>query len=258
MKIFWISGLFCLLTMMNATQADDPTRPPNEVFILTDDQGYPELGCHGNPVIQTPRMDELHAESVRLEHFHVGPTCAPTRAGLLTGHHANSTGVWHTIGGRSLLRKDEWTLASALRDNGYATGLFGKWHLGDQVPYRPQDRGFEESVCHGGGGISQSLDWWGNDYFDDTYSVNGQPVRFEGFCADVFFAEGMKFIEKHKEENFFCYIASNTPHGPWNIEERYWKPYIDKAPGEARARFYGTVTNIDENVGKLRARKRCV
>lgn len=229
-------------------------RRPNIVFILTDDQGYGEIGAHGNPYIRTPNLDRLHGESVRFTDFHVGTTCAPTRSGLLTGHNCNSAGVWHTIGGRSLLRQDEWTLADALKEAGYRTGHFGKWHLGDAAPFRPHERGFEYSVAHWGGGIGNTADFWGNDYFDDTYAVNGEFKKFEGFCADVFFAEGIKFIEKHQNENFFCYIASNTPHGPWNVEKRYWEPYAETAPSEQRARFYGTVANVDENVGRLRAK----
>ena len=232
----------------------DKTKRPNVVFILTDDQGYGEIGAHGNEYIKTPSLDRLYSECIRFTDFHVGTTCAPTRAGLLTGHNCNSTGVWHTIGGRSLLREDEWTLADALKESGYRTGHFGKWHLGDATPFQPHERGFEYSVSHCGGGIGNTADYWGNDYFDDTYSVNGQPVKFEGFCADVFFSEGIKFIEKHKDESFFCYIASNTPHGPWNVEKRYWEPYEDSAPTENRARFYGTVANIDENLAKLRAK----
>ena len=117
----------------------------------------------------------------------------------MTGHYCNSTGVWHTIGGRSLLRNNEWTLANALSENGYETGIFGKWHLGDEYPYRPQDRGFKKTICHGGGGISQQPDWWGNDYFDDTYYVDGIPKEFKGYCTDVFFEEAMKFIVENKE-----------------------------------------------------------
>ena len=224
---------------------------PNVVFVLTDDQGYGDLGCHGNPVIRTPNIDRFYEESVRLNNFHVGPTCAPTRAGLMTGHCANSTGVWHTIGGRSLLRKNEWTLATALKEEGYRTGIFGKWHLGDAYPYRPHDRGFETAIVHGGGGISQTPDYWGNDYFDDTYFVNGEPERFEGYCTDVFFREGLKFIEQSKDRPFFCYIPTNAPHGPLNVEDRYVEPYRETEP-EDRARFYGMITNIDENFGILR------
>ena len=158
---------------------------PNIVFILTDDQGYGELGCHGNPIINTPHIDRLHAHSTRLTDYHVGPTCAPTRAGLMTGHYHNSTGVWHTIGGRSLLRQDEWSLADAFSGAGYRTGLFGKWHLGDNYPYRPQDRGFDEVATHGGGGIGNTPDYWGNNYNDDHYAVDGEWTPFEGYCTDV-------------------------------------------------------------------------
>ena len=117
-------------------------RPLNVIFVLTDDQGYGDLGCHGNPVLKTPNLDAFHEQSTRFTNFHVGPTCAPTRSGLFTGHYANSTGVWHTVGGRSLLRDDEVSLADVFSERGYRTALFGKWHLGDNAPYRPQDRGF--------------------------------------------------------------------------------------------------------------------
>ena len=226
---------------------------PNLLVVITDDQGYGDLGCLGNPQLQTPHLDALHGESVRLTDFHVGPTCAPTRASLLTGHHANSTGVWHTIGGRSLLREHEWTLADALRDHGYRTGLFGKWHLGDAPPYRPEDRGFDTVVRHGGGGISQTPDYWGNDYFDDTYFVDGEPKRFEGYCTDVWFDCAMDFAEHAGEAPYFCWLAPNAPHGPLNVEDRWVEPYRAMMP-EPRARFFGMIANIDHNVGRLRRR----
>lgn len=226
-------------------------KSPNIIFVLTDDQGYGDLGCTGNPIIVTPNIDTFYDESVRFTNYHVGPTCAPTRAGLMTGHYANSTGVWHTIGGRSLLRRQEWTLADALKENGYATGIFGKWHLGDTYPYRPMDRGFEKSIIHGGGGISQTPDYWGNDYFDDTYFVNGAPKKFKGYCTDVFFNEAIDFIEERKNKPFFCYIATNAPHDPYNVDAKYSSMYESFVP-EDRARFYGMITNIDENFGKLR------
>ncbi len=232
------------------------TQRPNIVFVLTDDQGYGDLGCHGNPVIRTPNLDRFHSESFRFTDYHVGPTCAPTRAGLFTGHYANSTGVWHTIGGRSLLRREEWTLASALAENGYRTGLFGKWHLGDACPYRPQDRGFEKVVTHGGGGISQVWDYWGNDYFDDTYLEDGRPVQFEGYCTDVWFDQALKFIEHNKEAPFFCCITPNAPHWPYNVPDRYKELYRNADLPEDRRAFYGMITNIDENFARLR-RKLC-
>jgi len=223
---------------------------PNVVFVLTDDQGYGDLSCHGNPILRTPCLNSLYSDSVRLTQFHVGPTCAPTRAGLMTGHFANSTGVWHTIGGRSLLREDEWSLASAFKEAGYRTALFGKWHLGDAYPYRPQDRGFETTVIHGGGGISQTPDYWGNDYFDDTYRADGESRPFEGYCTDVWFREAMAYIKAHREEPFFCAITTNAPHSPYNVPTSYRVPYMDCCPDE-RTRFYGMIANIDENVGKL-------
>ena len=226
---------------------------PNIVFVLTDDQGYGDLGCHGNSAIRTPCLDRFHQDAVRFTDYHVGSTCAPTRAGLLTGHYCNSAGVWHTIGGRSLLRADEWTLGDALTGAGYRTGHFGKWHLGDSPPYRPHERGFAESVYHAGGGIGNTGDAWGNDYFDDTYFKNGVPTPYEGYCTDVFFREGRRFIEESADAPFFCYIATNAPHGPLNIAPHYVEQYRDATPHEERARFYGMITNIDENFGRLRA-----
>ena len=231
--------------------ATTATRRPNFVLVLTDDQGYGDLGCHGNDAIRTPNLDRFHGDAVRFTDFHVGTTCAPTRSGLLTGHFCNSAGVWHTIGGRSLLREDEWTLADALREAGYRTGQFGKWHLGDSQPFRPHERGFERAVYHNGGGIGNIGDAWGNDYFDDTYFVNGEPRKFEGYCTDVFFREGLRFIEEHREEPFYCHISTNAPHGPLNVEPHYAAAYADATPHEDRARFYGMITNIDDNFGLL-------
>ena len=228
-------------------------RRPNIVLVMTDDQGYADLGCTGNPVLRTPNLDAFHDDSLRLRDYHVGPTCAPTRAGLLTGRYANSTGVWHTVGGRSLLRQDERTLADALRAAGWRTGLFGKWHLGDVSPYTPLERGFDEAVVHGAGGISQTNDHWGNDYFDDVYRDNGELRQFEGYCTDVWFREALAFIERQRDAPFFCMITPNAPHSPWNVETKYSDPYRGQVP-EARARFYGMIANIDENFGRLRAR----
>ncbi|MDC7235558.1 MAG: arylsulfatase [Spirochaetales bacterium] len=228
---------------------------PNIVFVLTDDQGSGDLGCNGNPWIKTPHIDAFYNESCRLSDFHVGPTCAPTRASLMTGHYANSTGVWHTVGGRSLLRKNEVSLASALAASGYTNGIFGKWHLGDNAPYRAMDRGFHKTLVHGGGGISQAPDWWGNDYFDDTYLEDGQPKAFKGHCTDVWFDEAEQFIRENREKPFFCYIACNAPHSPYNIMKEYSDPYrggLDTEDDENRSRFYGMISHIDERFGRLR------
>ena len=231
------------------------TKKPNVVFVLTDDQGYGDLGCTGNPWLHTPNIDSFYNDSCRMTNFHVGPTCAPTRSTLMTGHYANSTGVWHTVGGRSLLREDEVTIADAFKRDGYNTGIFGKWHLGDNKPYRPHDRGFNKAIVHGGGGISQVPDFWGNDYFDDTYMVNGEFKKFEGYCTDVWFREGINFIKENKDNPFFCFIPTNAPHEPYNIMKKYREMYKDKLGienSDPRERFYGMISHLDDNFGILR------
>jgi arylsulfatase A-like enzyme len=162
--------------------------------------------------------------------------------------------VWHTVAGRSILRQDEVTMAEVFRHSGYATGMFGKWHLGDNYPYRPQDRGFEEVLCHGGGGVAQIPDAWGNDYFDDTYEHNGVLESQTGYCTDVWFAAATDFIEQQREKPFFCYIATNSPHSPYLVDDKYSQPYLKQGVPETMAKFYGMITNLDENVGKLLAR----
>ncbi|WP_417443135.1 arylsulfatase [Joostella sp.] len=226
-------------------------KQPNVIIVMTDDQGYGDIGAHGNEIIQTPNIDQLHEESVHLTNFHVGTTCAPTRAGLLTGKYSNRTGVWHTVGGYSLLREEEETLANVLNDAGYQTALFGKWHLGDTYPSRPMDKGFQYAAYHGGGGIGQTPDIWKNDYFDDTYFVNGKPKKFEGYCTDVWFNEAMSFIENNKEKPFFCYLALNAPHSPFNVPQEYYDLYKEAPIPESMKRFYGMITNVDDNLKRL-------
>jgi len=229
-------------------------RCPNVVLVITDDQGYGDLACHGNPIISTPNLDKLHEQSVRLTDFHVSPTCSPTRAALMTGRYCNRTGVWHTIMGRSLLRADEVTMADVFSAAGYRTAIFGKWHLGDNYPFRPQDRGFDEALVHGDGVIGATSDYWGNDYFDDTYFRNGKPEKFSGYCTDVWFAEAMKFVETNRNKPFFLYLSTNTPHGPLHVSDKYSQPYRKMGLDDNVARFYGMITNIDENTGRLMRR----
>ncbi|QDU61712.1 Arylsulfatase precursor [Planctomycetes bacterium Pan216] len=224
---------------------------PNVILVMTDDQGYGDVASHGNAMIKTPNLDRLRDQSVRLLDYHVCPTCAPTRSSLMTGRYCNRVGVWHTIMGRSLLRRDETTMADLFAENGYRTAMFGKWHLGDNYPFRPRDRGYQETVVHGGGGVGQTPDYWGNDYFDDTYSVSGKQTTQQGYCTDVFFREAIGFIERNRERPFFVYIATNAPHGPYYVDKKYSEPYRAKGVPETMANFYGMITNIDENMGLL-------
>lgn len=226
---------------------------PNIVMVITDDQGYGDLGCTGNPVIKTPHTDELANESVWLTDYHVAPTCSPTRAALMSGHWTNRTGVWHTVMGRSMIRADEGTLGQFLNENGYETGMFGKWHLGDNYPYRPEDRGFTEVYRHGGGGVGQTPDVWDNAYYDGGYFHNGKVVKAKGFCTDVFFRKGNAFIRKwaKKKKPFFAYISTNAPHGPFHCPQKYLGLY--PAQSGKVASFFGMISNIDDNIGKTRA-----
>ena len=239
-----ISGILSTLSLVG--------QRPNVVIVITDDQGYGDLGCTGNPIIKTPAIDQLANESVWLTDYHVAPTCSPTRAALMSGHWTNRTGAWHTIMGRSMLREDEGTLGDFFKGAGYQTGMFGKWHLGDNFPYRPEDRGFNEVYRHGGGGVGQTPDVWDNSYFDGGYFHNGEIVPAKGFCTDVFFEQANRFITKCAKRRlpFLAYVSTNAPHGPFHCPQKYMDLYEGQSP--TIQAFYGMITNIDENVGKTR------
>ncbi len=223
---------------------------PNVILIMVDDQGYGDVAALGNEWIKTPNIDKLHSESVRFTDYHVSPTCAPTRAAIMTGHHNYRTGVFFTIKGRSLILEKETTMAQVFKDNGYSTAIFGKWHLGDNYPFRPQDKGFDEVLTHNGGGVGQTMDYWNNDYFDDKYMHNGKLEQFEGYCTDVWFENAKNYIKSKKEQPFFCYLSTNAAHSPYWVSDTYSDPYKDNE-NIPNAAFYGMIANIDENIGKL-------
>ena len=248
-----LAVLFSGLLAFSAISGQElPAARPNIVFIITDDQGYGDLGFTGNPIIKTPNLDRLAGESVWLTDYHVAPSCSPTRSALLTGRWTNRTGVWHTFFARAMMYEDEVTVADHLQAAGYATGMFGKWHLGDHFPYRPQDRGFDEVFCLKGGAIGVTADYWNNDYFDDHYYHNEEVVKVKGYCTDAFFAAGSRFIRSQVAvgKPFFAYISTNAPHKPWICPPEFSRLYPDQS--KPAAAFYGMVTNIDQNVGKLR------
>ncbi|MCH2059427.1 MAG: sulfatase-like hydrolase/transferase [Verrucomicrobiales bacterium] len=237
---------------------------PNVLIIMTDDQGYPELSVHGNPVLQTPNLDRLHGQSVRFSDYHVSPMCTPTRGQLLTGMDAARNGAVNVSSGRALLRPENPTIANYFAEAGYATGVFGKWHLGANYPFRPQDRGFQESVWYPSSSIPSVPAYWGNDYFDDVYRHNGRDQRYNGYCTDVFFDETKRFIlEAVKEKKpFLCYLATNTPHGPFiskeedqqAIAEILTQPkfnHLNQGLKNRLSLYLGMIRNIDWNMGKL-------
>jgi arylsulfatase A-like enzyme len=240
---------------------------------MTDDQGYGDLGIHGNPRIRTPNLDRFARASVRLQSFYVSPVCSPTRASLLTGRYNYRTGVVDTYAGRSLLHPSELTLAEALRAAGYRTGIFGKWHLGDNAPLRPSDQGFEEALVIKGGGIGQASDPpGGSHYLDPVLQHNGRSQPYHGYCSDVYARATIDFVNAPDPRPFFAYLAFNCPHAPLEAPEAELAAYrsIRLAPGdfprlgqeipetqmsrpEILARVYAMVTNIDANVGRVLA-----
>ncbi len=252
----WAIALLGLM-VITAPAASLSGRRPNIILILTDDQGYGDLSCHGHPILQTPHLDRLHAESVRFTDFMVSPTCSPTRSALLTGRHEFKNGVTHTILERERLARGAVTIAEVLGSSGYATGIFGKWHLGDERAYRPDRRGFQEVFIHGGGGIGQTYpgscgDAPGNHYIDPVLLHNGVFEKTHGYCTDLFFHQAMRWIDKVRSQKpFFAYIACNAPHVPLEVRPEDEARYAGKLSNTNAVKFMGMVANIDDNVGRL-------
>ncbi len=263
--------LIALLSRSHPASAAEPPRKPNVVIVLTDDQGYGDLGCHDNPKLKTPNLDKFASQSTQLSYFYVCPVCAPTRAGLMTGRYNYRTGVVDTFLGRALMHPDEATLAEMLAAGGYRTGIFGKWHLGDNYPLRPSDRGFGAALVCTGGGLTQPSDPPGNTYFDPVLLRNGKPEKTKGYCTDVFTDAALEFIARKSDQPFFAHVAFNAPHTPLQVPAEYLAPYRKmnlahsefpspghplpgKADEDVTARVYGMVANIDDNVGRLLAK----
>ncbi len=226
-------------------------RKPNIIIILTDDQGFGDIGWHGNKKISTPNLDAFASASVEFTEYYASPVCAPTRASLMTGRYHFRTRVVDTWKGRALMAPEEVTLAEVLQQEGYRTGIFGKWHLGDNYPMRAMDQGFEEAIVHRGGGITQPSCPADNSYFDPVLLHNGKPEKYHGYCMDVYTNEAIKYIEKNRNNPFFVYLATNTPHTPLQIGDEYADPYRSAGLSEKTARLYGMITNIDDNLKRL-------
>jgi arylsulfatase len=240
---------------------------------MTDDQGFGDLGINKNPNIITPNIDQFASESVQFDNFFVSPVCAPTRASLMTGRYSLRTGVRDTYNGGAIMSNTETTIAEILKEADYSTGIFGKWHLGDNYPFRPSEQGFDESIIHLAGGIGQVGDFTnyykGNtSYFDPILWKNNKKNQYDGYCSDIFAENAVKFIEKNKNKPFFCYLSFNAPHTPLQVPKKYYDMYKDLDPEvgfmdeslaskmsekdkEDARRIYGMVTNIDDNVGKV-------
>jgi len=234
-------------------------RRPNIIMVITDDQGYGDASCNGNPVLRTPNIDRLHDEGVRFTDFRVSPTCAPTRAAILTGRHEFKSGVTHTIHERERLSLKPTTIAQVLKRAGYATGIFGKWHLGDEPDHWPDKRGYDEVYIHGAGGIGQTYvgtcgDAPGNKYLDPAVLHNGVFEKSSGYCTDVFFAQAIKWIDQTRgKAPFFAHVATNAPHDPLVCPPGYEDRYAGKVDAKT-ATFFSMIANIDDNLGRLLAK----
>ncbi|WP_299533948.1 arylsulfatase [Ulvibacterium sp.] len=266
--------LFCTIYLWPASSIAQQRESPNIVLIITDDQGYGDLGVTGNPHVKTPTLDAFARESVRFTNFYVSPVCAPTRASLMTGRYSLRTGIRDTYNGGAIMASNEVTIAEMLKQADYRTGIFGKWHLGDNYPSRPQDQGFDESVIHLAGGMGQVGDFTtyfkgDRSYFDPVLWHNGKQEAYTGYCSDIFTNQAIRFIEKSKSGPFFCYLSFNAPHTPLQVPQEYYDRYKDIDPSsgfendnrpfvemtekdkEDARKVYAMVSNIDDNLTRL-------
>ena len=264
--------LFLFISIYSCTFFED-TKRPNIIIIMTDDQGYGDLGIYNNLDIMTPNIDQFAKNSIKFNNFYVSPVCAPTRSSLMTGRYSLRTGVRDTYNGGAIMSSNEITIAEILKEVNYETGIFGKWHLGDNYPFRPSDQGFDESLIHLAGGIGQVGDitnYYAKDssYFNPILWHNNKQNKYDGYCSDIFTDNAIRFIEKNKSNPFFCFLSFNAPHTPLQLPEKYYNLYknadiqtnvrvsnaelkLSDQDIEDAKKVYGMITNIDDNLGKL-------
>jgi arylsulfatase A-like enzyme len=227
-----------------AASADLSGRRPNVVVFLADDLGYGDLACHGNPHLKTPQLDTFARQAVEFTKFHVSPVCAPTRASLLTGRYNFRTGIADVFGQAANMDPKEITVARILREAGYATGLFGKWHLGE-ASTGPKHHGFDESLTFQGAVL-------GGGYFDPSLIHNGQPDKRRGYCMDLFTDAAIAFIRQNRNRPFFVYLPANLVHTPLQVPPELAAAYDNLNTGASTAKIYGMIRSMDNNFGRLR------
>jgi len=235
-----------------------PGQRPNVIIVVTDDSCFGDLSCYGNPIIKTPNLDKLHDAGTRFADFHVAPMCTPTRSQLMTGKHCFRTGAYLVGTEGDQLRTDLPIMPEIFRANDYRTGIFGKWHLGDNYPLRPQDRGFEETMWFPQAALGDKVGtYWDDDYFDAHFMRNGKWQKYPGYCTDVLFTEAMQWMQgcSDKKKPYFCYLPLNAPHGKFFAPEKYRKMYSDKMKNlhPQVATTEAMMANVDENMGRLDA-----
>ncbi len=243
--------LSILLILIVSGKFSAAQQRPNILLVMTDDQGIGDLSVNGNPVLKTPHIDKFAKQSTQLRQFIVNFNCSPTRASLLTGRDSYRTGVVGVTESDHLMKASEVIIARILADEGYRTGIFGKWHLGDNYPMRPTDKGFQESLVHKGGGIGQAAGPAGNSYYDPVLEHNNVSEKYTGYCDDIFTNAAIEFISKKSDKPFFAYLATNLPHFPLDVSKARADPYRKLGEHELNARTFGMIANVDENFGRL-------
>ncbi|MDA9201978.1 arylsulfatase [Flavobacteriaceae bacterium] len=249
--VFKILGVIVLITFQCYVDNIFAQNPPNIVLMMTDDQGYGDIGGHGNPFLKTINIESIGKDGIEMTHFFSYPNCSASRAALLTGRYPYRTGVTAVTQVDHFMNTSEVTIAEVLANNGYETAIFGKWHLGDNAPMRPTDKGFHESLVHKGGGIGQAAGPAGNTYFDPILEHNNVSKKYKGYCDDIFTDAALDFISKNKNKPFFAYIATNLPHLPLQVPDERAEPYRTQGLHEDNALLYGMIDNIDYNVGRV-------
>ena len=249
-------GVVLILGVLGTANAQPAgkTKRPNIVIMMTDDQGYGDIGAHGNPYLKTPHMEAIGKRGMEMTHFFSYPNCSATRAALLTGRYPYRTGVTAVTQVDHFMNASEITFAEILGSKGYKTGIFGKWHLGDNYPMRPTNQGFQEALVHKGGGIGQAAGPAGNTYFDPILEHNDVSKRYQGYVDDIFTDAALDFIEGNKDEPFLVYLATNLPHFPLQVPESRAQRFRDMGLHEDNALTYGMIENIDDNVGRVVAK----
>lgn len=241
-----VPQMILVLSMLLLYQCEhSKNTPPNILLILTDDQGYGDLGFHGNSQIQTPRLDQFFSESSYFPQFYVSPVCAPTRASLLTGRYYQRTGVHGVTRGRERMQLKEETMANLFQNAGYRTAIFGKWHNGSNYPYHPLARGFDHFTGFTSGHYPS--------YFDTEVEKDGKSFRTQGYLPNVLSDEALSFMKDSQQKNqpFFCYVAFQTPHTPLHVPDAYFEKYQERGLDDFTAAIYGMTENIDANFGRL-------
>ncbi len=251
------SLLVLVLTVLACTYPEQKaslTERPNIILIMIDNVGYPEIGINGNDLVKTPNLDNFAKEGIQFSRFYSNPLCSPTRASLMTGRYYYRTGILHTSRGGAKMHGDEITIAEILKDAGYTTGIFGKWHLGDNYPMRPQDQGFDETLIHKSGRLGQVPDN-PNTYINPKLWENGQYVQKQGYCTDIFFNAAISYIQENQNNPFFIYLPTNIAHTTSEaglaVPDKYSAPYIVQGLDQNKATVCGMINNFDENFGRL-------